>query len=83
MSFAINALSNVVNYCFPKPASEPNKPVIKDIPKNQNDKNVPLETVRKTFKKGWFQTLAASVMAATAAALAAKGISKGEKDKKQ
>jgi len=75
----LNALSNLVNWCFQGTTSveEPQPtPAINPEP----DIDHPLDPVRNTFKKPWFQTLAIGVMSATATVLATKKMTDKKSD---
>jgi hypothetical protein len=75
----LNALSNLVNWYFSgttlqKPRTE--KPEEASKVTTEIDKEPFIETVKETYGKPWFKTLAVTVMTATATALAAKGLKK-------
>jgi hypothetical protein len=75
----LNALANLVNWYFSgttlkKPCTE--KPEEPSKVTTEIDKEPFIEIVRETFEKPWFKTIAATVMGATATAIAAKGLKK-------
>jgi hypothetical protein len=75
----LNALSNLVNWYFSGTTSQTS---VKEEPKNSSDtttesgKGKVIDTIAETYNKPWFKTVAATVMAATATALATKGLKK-------
>jgi len=73
----LNALANLANWYFrgttlQKPHTE--KPEEASKVTTEIDKELFIETIRETYEKPWFKTLAVTVMTATATALAAKGL---------
>ena len=82
----LNALSNLVNWYFSgttaqKPGSE--EPDCSSKTTTEIKQEGFIETVRETYEKPWFKTIAATVMGATATALAAKGLKKSKKDEQK
>ena len=75
----LNSLTNLVNWYFSGTTSQ-NKGDEEQggfpKPKQGTKQAGFMDTIAETYKKPWFKTVAATVMAATATALAAKGIKK-------
>ena len=75
----LNSLTNLVNWYFSGTTSQNEG----DEEQGESSKLTTeteqvgfIETIAETYKKPWFKTVAATVMAATATALAAKGLKK-------